>query len=71
MSRSQSVIHSIFEPNQGGAGHSQGRSGGGNTDMKPAKFLSRPVKNPKTATGSQNSRKKRRDRWNAAHPIEP
>ena len=42
-----------------------GQSGGGSQRMRVAKFLSRPLENPKTYTGpkrNRNSRRKRRDR---------
>jgi hypothetical protein len=54
--------------------HAKAREGGGSTDLRVAKFLSRPVENPKPYHGptrNRNSRRKRRDRWYAEHPTEP
>jgi uncharacterized membrane protein YccC len=72
--RAQTVMGSIFEPNEGRGRRSQARAGGGRTDMRVAKFLSRPLENPKPYHGptrNRNSRRKRRDRWYAEHPTEP
>ncbi len=51
----------------------RGSRRGGSQRMRVAKFLSRPVKLRLTWVGpkrNRNSRRKRRDRWYAAHPIE-